>query len=67
MSINDLVKEEAQRQIDIAIEQIPSERYVILRAIQDAAYEVNHRLYPRVWRLAISAAPVSCVKTQRTV
>jgi hypothetical protein len=26
MSINDLVKEEAQRQIDLAIEEIPSDR-----------------------------------------
>ena len=32
MSINDLVKEEAQRQIDLAIEEIPSDRSRLARS-----------------------------------
>ena len=39
MSINDLVKEEAQRQIDIAIEQIPSDRSRLGTPIAESRFQ----------------------------
>ena len=39
MSLNDLVKEEAQRQIDIAIEQIPSDRSRLGTPIAESRFQ----------------------------
>ena len=42
MSINDLVKEEAQRQIDIAIEQIPSDRSRLGTPIAESRFQYKN-------------------------
>ena len=42
MSINDLVKEEAQRQIDLAIEEIPSDSSRLVHLIAESRFQYKN-------------------------